>query len=152
MNYHYTECGLDNVYLTNGFEVTRTEDGDEEVFIHDIHGLHRAIGLCLVTKPSRLEGNEIRFIRHTLDVSQTSFARLMGVTYQSVLNWEKGKVDLPKTADHLMKALFFSYLNRDGSRVVYDKINEIADLDADEAESAERIVFEERASVWRMAA
>jgi len=27
--YHYTESGLDNVYLINGFEITPLEDGEK---------------------------------------------------------------------------------------------------------------------------
>jgi hypothetical protein len=45
--YHYTECGLDNIYLLNGFKITKTNDGDEELFIHDIYGLHKAISNIL---------------------------------------------------------------------------------------------------------
>ena len=26
--YHYTACGLDNIYLFNGYELHQTEDGD----------------------------------------------------------------------------------------------------------------------------
>lgn len=26
--YHYTECGLDNIYLINGFEIIKAIDGE----------------------------------------------------------------------------------------------------------------------------
>ena len=45
--YHYSECGLDNIYLYNGFEFVETPRG-RAVNIRDIEGLHRAIGLILV--------------------------------------------------------------------------------------------------------
>jgi putative transcriptional regulator len=41
--YHYTECGLDNIYLLNGFDPVETPRG-KGVTIRNIDGLHRAIG------------------------------------------------------------------------------------------------------------
>ncbi len=123
--YHYTECGLDNIYLANGFEITKNSAGEEEIYIEDIHGLHEKIGLSLISKPGLLIGNEIRFIRHTIDFSQTTLAHLLGVDYQTVLGWEKNKWPIPKTADHYLKTIFFAYLKKGP---VYELINEIANL------------------------
>lgn len=149
--YHYTECGLDNVYLVNGVEITKAKDGSEEIFIHDIHGLHKLIGKTLVFKRGLLIGNEIKFIRTTLDLSQTSLGRLLGLDYQTVLGWEKNKTPISKTADHLLKIIFFSYLNKEEDYTVYDKINEIADLDAEEV-GIRNIELQEVGDEWRLAA
>jgi len=152
--YHYTESGLDNIYLVNGFKITKTKSGDEEIYIHDIHGLHKAIGMILISKRGLLHGKEIKFIRSTLDLSQTALARILGCTYQTVLLWEKDKGEISKTADHLLRAIFFAYLDTESGKAIYDKINEISDLDAETVESdhAERIEFEEVSHVWRMVA
>jgi putative transcriptional regulator len=45
--YHYRECGLDNIYLLNGFDPVETPRG-VSVQIRDREGLHLAIGRCLV--------------------------------------------------------------------------------------------------------
>ena len=45
--HHYTQCGLGNVYLRNGFEVVSTKYG-EAIRIHDMDGLHGAIGMYLI--------------------------------------------------------------------------------------------------------
>lgn len=148
--YHYVECGLDNVYLVNGFEIIKIKDGDEEIFIHDIHGLHKAIGKTLVFKRGLLAGNEIKFIRTTLDLSQTSLGRLLGLDYQTILGWEKNKSSIPKTADRFLKIIFFSYLNREEDCSIYDKINEIADIDADEVKH--KIELKEEGNEWKLAA
>lgn len=149
--YHYTECGLDNIYLLNGFEITKNDD-DQEIFIHDIHGLHKAIGLAIVFKQGLLLGNEIKFIRTTLDFSQTRLAKLLGCTYQTVLLWEKNKTPISKTADRLLRVLFFEYLNPEKDRKIYELINEMADYDAEVTSSKQKIIFEEASHEWQIVA
>jgi DNA-binding transcriptional regulator YiaG len=149
--YHYTECGLDNIYLTNGFEITKTKNGDKEIFIHDIHGLHKTIGNILVFKRGLLAGNEIKFIRTTLDLSQKSLGNLLGLDYQTVLGWEKNKFPISKTADRFLKIIFYSFLNKEADATVYDKINEIANMDAETIE-AKRIELKEVKDEWRLTA
>ncbi len=83
--YHYTECGLDNIYLVNEFKITKLKNGDDEIFIHDIHGLHKTFGMMLVSKRSLLSGDEIKFIKTTLDLSQTALARMLRLNYQTIL-------------------------------------------------------------------
>ncbi len=39
--YHYSECGLSNVYLVNGFNMIETSLG-KAISIHDVDGLVRA--------------------------------------------------------------------------------------------------------------
>src|SRR5579863_232551 len=101
--YHYTESGLDNIYLVNGFEITPLENGDEEIFIHDLSGLHKAIGLNLIFKQGALSGKEVKFIRTTLDFSQKTLGKILGYDYQTVLLWEKDSHPISKSADHLLK-------------------------------------------------
>ena len=84
--YHYTECGLDDIYLVNGFE---TRAG--RLKIHDIEGLHLAIGRWLVSTRKRLSGGEIRSLRHELELSQVTLSSLLGVTERTVIRWEKDR-------------------------------------------------------------
>lgn len=146
--YHYTECGLDNIYLVNGFEITKTSEG-VEIFIHDIEGLNKTIGKILISKPGLLSGKELLFIRHSLDLSQKRFAAILGVDYQSVLRWEKDKGKISRTIDRFIKIIFFAYLDPNNVEV-YEKINEIADLDAHH--ELEEIELEEVAKEWRLCA
>lgn len=152
-HYHYTECGLANIYLVNGFEITKTSDDDEELFIHDIHGLHKAISETLIFKKGLLEGNEIRFIRGMLDLSQNKLAALIGCRYQQILLWEKNKNKLSKSADRLLKVYLYTYLHKEvDNGEVFELINEIADLDAAESEQLDKIEFKEGKNSWQMVA
>jgi putative transcriptional regulator len=64
--YHYTESGLDNVWLLDGVEHHETPYGPA-TSIRDIDELHRAIGIS-ITKSERMTGAEFRFLRTELDL------------------------------------------------------------------------------------
>jgi transcriptional regulator with XRE-family HTH domain len=82
-----------------------------------------------------------------LDLSQKSLGRLLGLDYQTILGWEKNKKPISKTADNFLRIIFLSYLNED---TLYEKINEIADLDA--SNEINRIELKEINKEWRIAA
>lgn len=57
--YHYTESGLRNIWLASGYDVVQTCYGPG-VAIHDVAGLHRAIGEALAEKkPSNGRGTQV---------------------------------------------------------------------------------------------
>src|ERR1043166_8953542 len=97
-NYHYKESGLDNVYLVNGYDYAEAPQG-RSVVIQDIDGLHKAIGRWLVTERKVLLGDEIRFLRHELGMSQNVLAHMLDVTEQTVRRWEQNKLAIPRAAD-----------------------------------------------------
>ena len=51
--------------------------------------LQKVVLLELAQHPSDLTGNQIRFIRTWLDLTQTEFGNLLGVTHPAVVKWEK---------------------------------------------------------------
>lgn len=103
--YHYTECGLDNVWLVNGFTLHETEYG-MGVSIVDARSLHEALGCALIKKEGRLTGKEFRFLRGLLGLSQGTLASIHGVTENTISNWERGKGDIP-TANEAMLRLCY---------------------------------------------
>jgi putative transcriptional regulator len=102
--YHYTESGLRNVWLVNGFKRHKTVHGAGVAF-ENIEGLHRELGRWLCANAPRFKGPEFRFLRLELELSQAALAHLLGNDAQSVALWEKGKVKVPKWADRFMGAL-----------------------------------------------
>lgn len=109
--YHYTTCGLDDVYLLNGFEVQKF-GGQEAVAIHDIDGLHRVIALTLVQQEARITGKEFRFLRIELDLSQKALGIWFDLTDQAIARWEK-KDAVPPWADAVIRALYVESLGED---------------------------------------
>jgi len=109
---HYTDGGLKNVWLQNGFEIRKTPYG-KGVAIHDVDGLTTAICLALTNKSSLLTGLEFRYMRSSgMLLSQAGLASMMGVDAQTVARWEKhGR--LPKWADKLVRVLFIAHVDGD---------------------------------------
>lgn len=148
--YRYDECGLDNVYLANGFELVETPRG-KELRIHDVDGLHQAIGNWLVTEKKNLSGKEIRFLRHELLMSQRALASLLGVDEQTVARWEKsgatGKNKPNASAERTIRLLYLEKM--EGNNKVEEFLQIIADLE-DAIDSCMTFVDDEHG--WNIAA
>ena len=110
--YHYTDGGLRNVWLANGYEITQTPYG-EGVSFHNLDGLTRSICMALTRKASPLTGAEFRYIRSAgMLVSQPALGKLMGIDGQSVARWEKTS-KAPLWADKLVRLLYAAQVNGD---------------------------------------
>lgn len=126
--YHYTECGLKNIWLSNGYTERKTAHG-AAVAIADMVGLHRAIGLHLVTHKPQLTGAEVRYLRIELDLSQDALARIIGVNETSVRGWENHRTKITKPAERLLRLLYKESVSGDGN--VRALIDSIAQLNRD---------------------
>ncbi len=147
--YHYVECGLDDVYLVNGFERTKSARGTS-IAIRDIDALHRAIGESLCLKKKDLTGKEFRFLRREMLMSQSTLAHLLDVGEQTVHRWETGKASIPKAAEALLRLM---YRDEPNSRV-RDQLNRIADLE-DVIDRKQQMIFElmiNKKKHWQLAA
>jgi putative transcriptional regulator len=126
--YHYTESGLDHVYLANGYEFVEAPGG-RAVRISDIDGLHEAIGRTLITDKKNLSGKEIRFLRHEMLMSQAKLAKLLEVGEQTVHRWEKGKAEIPKPAEALIRLLYRDHIKDKGVSSIRRCLERLADLE-----------------------
>jgi len=127
--YHYTESGLDNVYLVNGYDII---DGHQLV-IEDTYGLHKAIGRILINSKKNLIGREIRFLRHEMLMSQVTLAKLLDVSEQAINRWENGKTSVPKPAEALIRLLYREHIHSnddpDDKSTIRSRLKKIADLE-----------------------
>jgi DNA-binding transcriptional regulator YiaG len=140
--YQYSECGLDYIYLANGFDYVTSPAG-KAIVIQDVDGLHEAIGRFLLRERATLGGAEIRFVRHELGLSQSSLACNLGVTEQTVRRWEQDRQSLPKTADAVLRLMYSEKFG--GNEKVSNILKRMADL---EDEIDRRVVLEESDDVW----
>ena len=100
--YHYTESGLANVWLKNGYARKNTPYG-EGVSIQDVEGLHKLIG-ALIAKRPKITGKELRFLRKEMEMSQSALAGLLGTSEQNISLWER-RGNIPKVSDRLIKLI-----------------------------------------------
>lgn len=144
--YHYTQSGLDNVWLENGYQILETPYGSG-VAIDDVEGLHRAIGAALTEKPGRLTGAEFRFLRQELGMTQARMGEMVGRTSQAVAIWEKSKKVRPE-ADFLVRHIYKqSALN--GRELYVETVDRLRAKDQDEYQ--ESLTLQEAGNVWRVA-
>jgi len=105
---HYTACGLDDVYLVNGFK-REVVDGEEFITIENLDSLWKAIGLHLVTTRKVLAPKEIKFLRDHMNLTQAELGARLRVSDQTVARWEKGETkDVPGPADLMLRVFFLA--------------------------------------------
>ena len=147
-NYHYVQCGLDNVWLTNGFALEETPYG-VGVRIDNAEALDRAIAKYLTEKPSPLTGAEARFLRLMLDMSQKRMGELLGGRQaQTVALWEKSE-RLNDDVDFLLRHIYrqTAINERDGYVALVDFLNA-----QDRQDHQNGLYLKETGDGWEMAA
>jgi len=141
---HYTGCGLDDVYLMNGYEVEEDEYG-RTVSVKDLSGLRKAIAESLARKRKFLKGKELRFVRIEMDLTQSELGRLIGYSDQQVARWEKDQSQIPAPANKMIRLLLREHLGNNGMSV-----REVLEhLDRLDNTISDRHVFEKSGKSWR---
>ena len=141
---HYTECGLDDVYLVSGYEIEKTPYG-EGLTIKNLDQLHKAIGYYLAQRKKTLSGKELRFLRKQMNLTQSELGSLTGLSSQQVARWEKGESEISGPADVLVRALFIQHT---GGKL--DLQGLAKRLDEIDAPINERINFEKTDKGWKL--
>ncbi len=147
--YQYTGCGLDYIYLTNGYDIKETPFG-EGVTIRNLDGLHRAIATDLVDDRPNWTGAELRFIRKELGFTQLTLGAFVSRDAQTVALWEKDKQPVPEEASNIIRGIYKSRLE---GNVEFEKmIERINKLDRQINDADDRMTaYKTGASGWHTA-
>lgn len=141
--YNYTECGLRNIYLKNGYYLRKTPYG-ETVSIENMEDLHGAIACDLIYHKPKLTGAEFRFLRNELLMSQKRLAELLSTSEQALSLWErKGRV--PMWADRMIRLVYLDYSNK--SPAIVNLVDQLNHLDRNEYQKAR--TFSDTESGWK---
>ena len=143
--YHYTECGLPNVYLKNGFTIEHI-DGEDYTSIDDMNNLHVAIAQTIADSHAALRPTEFKFLRIELNLSQKMLGHRFGISEQTIARYEKGQSEIPRTTDAALRSLFMEKLEKTNS------VSYFLDLlsDAEAQQVAKEILLEEIDKRWRI--
>lgn len=145
--FHYVQCGLDNVWLTSGVEVTETDYGTG-FRIKDAVELHEAIAKSIINGNRRLRGQEARFLRVLLNLSQEGMAKILGVDRATVIRWERSR-ERPLTVMQDISVRTTYAARASGDDFLLDVIKEMQDADEQQHGNATRQVFEASNHGWR---
>jgi putative zinc finger/helix-turn-helix YgiT family protein len=103
--HRFTECGLLNVEL-HGVEIVRCAGcGNEEVLIPRMNDLMRLLALAIVSRPSRLLGEDVRFLRKYLNMTQAQLAELLDVHKTNLSKWENNEDKIGEQSDRLIRTV-----------------------------------------------
>jgi len=89
-SYQYRECGLDSVWIENGYSIERDDWGDL-ISLVDVDGLNNAIGARLVAQQRPLNGAELRFLRVELLADVERLGAKLGIDPSLISLWEAGR-------------------------------------------------------------
>lgn len=145
----YQGCGLDNVYLVNGYRFMNLASGQEVLHIDDLPGLHHAIASAIADSPVDLDAKTFKFLRKEHDMSQRNLAEILGVEEQTVSNWERAKTPIPRYADLVLKALTKERCG--GNDALTSVIEHMNKLDRERHHNEIRLQIAD-GDVWKMAA
>jgi putative zinc finger/helix-turn-helix YgiT family protein len=124
-NYHDKLIGLPYVTLCD-IEIARCPNcGEYEVVFPRIQDLYRVLAQTVLTKPSRLTGQEIVFLRKQLDWSATKLAKKMGIAKATLSRWENEKEPIGPLADRLLRLLVAASIGQPSG--LLDRLSQISD-------------------------
>lgn len=103
--HHYTESGLENVYIS-GIEICTCSCGEKIVSVPRVSALHDLIGIRIVKKNASLSGREIRFLRKNIGLTGTKLAEIIGVDNATISRWEKGGQFPEPPNDRLLRLVY----------------------------------------------
>ena len=144
--YHYKACGLDDVYLLNGFTIEETAYG-RGVSVHNMEALHQAIGLKVISDKKPLSAREFWFLRKQMNYTQEQLSKKLHVDTQTIARYEKDQTAIPGSADAMLRVIYaVDSIPADRRLEVLTEV--IAELEERSAGSAGAMYFRQTSHGW----
>ena len=90
---------MDNVIIRNANFVSEDHDGEPVLCIQSVGMRHKAIAQGRINQSGTLNGQEIRFLRTEMGMTQSELAELVNRDIQSVGRWGRNKIVLEPKID-----------------------------------------------------
>lgn len=147
--YHYTDCGLPNVWLDGGVEVKETPYGTT-TSIAALDNLHHEIAMDIIARANIMTGAEMRFLRIELDVSQKTLATMLKTSAKNIQRWERNRDDEVSNGPACV-ALGALYVGMRSDEEFRKLVQNVADIDRELAELEHRMSFRLDGEHWEAA-
>ena len=102
--HHYTESGLNNIVI-DGLEPEIDDGGEEVITIPAVNELHKVIAEGIVLHDKGISGEELRFLRTEMGLTQAELARLVHRDKQSIGRWERSEIEIDSAAETVIRML-----------------------------------------------
>jgi putative zinc finger/helix-turn-helix YgiT family protein len=143
--YAYRESGLDNVTLIGIDLIECGNCGNKDPVIPHINELRSVIAEALISKPARLSGRELRYLRKYLELSAREFSKLIHVDPSTLSKWENGEDKVGPQSDLVVRALIAAKKEENYQELV-EKLNAL-----DESRNALDIIIDTKTNVFEYA-
>lgn len=124
--YHYTECGLDNVYLKNVDVRVCTSCKAQSVRLPKVLELHATIGKAIAMQPCPLRGQDVRFLRKQLGFSAKEWTMFLRTDASTLSRWENEQQNIGSQSDVLIRLLYFRIRDEQEGNLTSDRVAEAA--------------------------
>ena len=127
MTHHYTECGLDYVFLKNGFTLHETPYG-KGVSFDNVPKMNEEIAKIIILNKPTLEGQDLKFLRLVTNLSQTMLGKMVGVERDAIAKAESQyHKKLSRPMDKLVRIFALEYIDDQKIRALIDKLGDLDD-------------------------
>lgn len=147
--YHYTECGLPNVWLDGGIVVNQTPYG-ATTSIAALDSLHHEIAMDIISRATCMTGAEMRFLRIELDLSQRALARMLKTSEKNIQRWEKNRTGEVSNGPACV-ALGALYVGMRSDEEFRELMQRVAEIDREISEMEHNMNFRLEGEHWEAA-
>lgn len=107
-DYQFKESGLRNLVLRNIEMVRCGHCGNVDTVLHRADHIMRAIAQAVLWKPYRLNGDEIRFLRKHVGLTEDELAEYISVDKTTLSKWENNEDPIGLQSDLFLRAVVMS--------------------------------------------
>lgn len=107
-DYEFKETGLRDFVLRDIELLKCAKCGNVDPILARVEELMHVAAVAILRKPYRLQGEELRFLRKHIDLSQVEFARLLRVNKTTLSKWENNEDPIGVQSDLLARAVVIS--------------------------------------------
>lgn len=118
-SYHYTESGLDYIWLIGVIQYKCKKCEEMFVEIPRINELHLLIGKNVICKKELLAGPEVKFLRKEIGMKSKDMAAALSIEAETYSRWETGKQQVASCHDKSLRMIYVMNASEKTGKVLF---------------------------------